>query len=196
MEVGARPRGGERLDAAGEQAADRAGEDVAGPRGRERGRAGRVHARGAAGRGDHGARALHQRDRVELLGEGARVGSRSTDRAPEQPGELAEVRGQHRLGLAIGERRARAREGVQRVGVEHERYRRLATSARTNAAVAASRDSPGPIARAWAPAAASATAPMASAAIEPRVGLGQRQEDGLGRAPPGPPAGSTPGRPR
>ena len=138
MEVGTRPGGGERLDAPGEQAADRAGQDVAGPRGRERGRTRRVHARAPAGLDDDRAGALHERDGARLLARGparrradrrrarARAGGPARPRAGSAPPRPCDPRATSRRPRTRSARRRRRRAARAR----------LRTTSRTNDAVA------------------------------------------------------------
>ena len=180
MEVRTRPCGGERLDAAREQAAGRAGQDVAGPRGR-----GAVEPVGFTRAVPPGStttvRVPFTSATARLLGEAPRV--RETvhrELTPEEASQLALVGGQDRIGLAIGERRRVGLERVQRVGVDDERRGRgphhLADERRRGRVpgkARADRDGVG-LAR------SAHDRVDGFGSDRSGVGLGQRQEDGLG----------------
>src|SRR6266545_2547082 len=123
-----RPAGGgpERVRAAGEEAADDPRQHVAGAGAGQPWADGRVD-RGAPRRfGDHLARPLQQHDGVRVLGEPARRRqSVRADLLARQVHVLTRVRGEHGRSGAGAERPEVAVEGVETVGVEHERDGRL-----------------------------------------------------------------------
>ena len=178
----ARGRGGlRRRDPSGEQPADHAGQHVARAGRREDRRPGHVDEQPPVRLGDHRPAALQERDGVRLGRRAPHV--RGTIRVEVarlhagEPRELADVRREHRLGLAVAEGGSVACERVQPVGIEHEGDGRARGRARGRTPPSASSVvRPGPIASASA-----RREPFQHGSARPRVATVPSSVSGSGR---------------
>ena len=168
---GTRPPTPRRTARCRERATRRSRRSARRPSPRSRGRSSRSdsRARSRRARRPRVRRPLHERDGARLLREAParRRAGRRRALAPEQPGQLALVRREHRIALRSASDVASASNAFSASASTTSGTGEVRTTSRTNDAVAGCRDRPGPIATAWASPAALTTASTASGAIDP-----------------------------